>query len=224
MSKARKKPGARARATARDQKKAAGTKGKASGRSSAKTKKSKQHVVIEWAITIAAAVALAFLIQAFLVKPFRVPTPSMADTVAAGDRVLIDRTAYHRHDVNRGDVVAFTGPAAVRGQVLLKRIVGLPGDTLSLKDGVLYVDGRAEEGDYVRRVDGVAERTEAPAETASAPWSLAEPYTVPAGQYYMLGDNRSESFDSRFWGPVPRSSLFGPAFFVYWPPQRLGTL
>jgi signal peptidase I len=179
-----------------------------------------RRIIVEYAVTIAAAALVAFLIQAFAVKPFRIPTPSMADTVRTGDRVLIDRIEYHFRAVHRGDVIVFGGQGPIP---LLKRVVGVPGDTLSLRDGELYVNGQPAPDSYVRRVDGVIEPTK-PGPNAAEPWSLSRPFTVPAGQYFVMGDNRTESADSRFWGTVARSDIIGRAFVVYWPPGQIGGL
>ena len=166
--------------------------------------------------------------QAYIVKPYRVPTPSMANTVKAGERVLIDRTVYHYRSIRRGDIIAFRGPQAVDHIVLLKRVIGLPGDTLSLKDGLVYVDGKLLDEPYLRSSDGSVTQT-LPASSfggpvSDAPWTLARPYTVPAGHYFMMGDNRMDSYDSRYWGPIARSDVIGRAFAVYWPPQDVGGL
>ncbi len=186
------------------------------------------RVALEYAVTAAVAVALAFLVQAYIVKPYRVPTPSMANTVKAGERVLIDRTVYHYRSIRRGDIVAFRGPQAVNHIVLLKRVIGLPGDTLSLSSGHVYVNGKLLDEPYLRSSRGVVAQT-LPATGYGAPgdnvpWTLAHPYTIPAGRYFMMGDNRQDSFDSRYWGPIARSDVIGRAFAVYWPPQDIGGL
>ena len=166
---------------------------------------------------MAVAIAIALVVQAYIVKPFRVPTPSMANTVHAGDRVLIDRVLYGHREIQRGDIVVFRGGAMVDNQVLLKRVVGLPGDKLAAREGRLFVNGDPADEPYVRVVNGQPETTEPGPGGPSTPWSLQEPYTVPSGQYYVLGDNRTDSFDSRFWGPVSRDVIMGRAMVVYWP-------
>ena len=196
--------------------------------STGRAPKRRLRVALDYAVTAAVAVALAFLVQAYIVKPYRVPTPSMANTVKAGERVLIDRTVYHYRSIRRGDIVAFRGPQAVNHIVLLKRVVGLPGDTLSLSGGRLCVNGKPLDEPYLRSGDGSVTQTlpatgyGAPA--SDGPWTLARAYTVPAGHYFMMGDNREDSFDSRFWGPIARSDVIGRAFAVYWPPQDVGGL
>jgi len=172
------------------------------------------------------AIGLALVIQAFLIKPYRIPTPSMVDTLLVGDRVLVDRVSYRFTDVERRDVVVFRYPENT-DVVFIKRVVGLPGDRLQAKDGTLYVNGVAQAEPYVHKTDGVTDPTDPagsiPGTTMSHPWSLVDEYTVPARSYFVMGDNRTDSDDSRVWGPVPAQDLIGKAFFIYWPLDRLGT-
>jgi len=144
----------------------------------------------------------------------------MEDTLLVGDRVLVDRISWRFGDPQRGDIVVFHAP--IPGPALIKRIVGMPGDTLSLRDGAVYVDGRRLDEPYVRWVDGVPEPTQ-PFDTGT-PWALQQPYTVPAGSYFLMGDNRTDSDDSRYFGPVARNQFVGRAFARYWPPGRIGGL
>jgi len=174
------------------------------------------RTALEYAVIVALAVGAALVVQAFLVKPFNIPTPSMASTVRVGDRVLVDRISYHFTSVDRGDVITFTGHGPIP---LLKRGVGVPGDTLSIRGDRLYVNGRPASEATVRRVGGEPEPT-LPGPDADAPWSLWRPYTVPDGEYFVMGDNRTDSADSRFWGTVERSEIVGKAFMVYWPPRH----
>lgn len=166
------------------------------------------------------AIGVALFVQAFLVKPYRIPSESMQDTLLIGDRVLVDRLSWRFSTPQRGDVVVFNPPYG--GTVLIKRIVGLPGDQLSLQDGALFVNGAALDEPYVRRLGGEAVPTE-PFENG-LPWGLAEPYVVPSGTYFMMGDNRINSGDSRDFGPIAREELVGRAFALYWPPTRIGSI
>ena len=129
-------------------------------------------------------------------------------------------TMWRFSEPARGDIVVFHSP--IPGPVLIKRIVGMPGDTLSLRDGAVYVNGRRLAEPYVRRVDGHPAPSE-PFETG-LPWALQQPYKVPAGSYFLMGDNRTDSKDSRDFGPVTRDRLVGRAFARYWPPGRIGGL
>jgi len=181
---------------------------------------SRRRVVLEYVILAVVAIAMALLIQAFLVKPYRIPSESMENTLLIGDRVLVDRISWRFSEPERGDIVVFHPPGP--GPVLIKRIVGMPGDTLALRDGAVYVDGRRLSEPYVRHVDDRPEPTE-PFDTGLS-WALQQPCKVPVGSYFLMGDNRTDSKDSRDFGPVARGKLVGRAFARYWPPGRLGGL
>jgi signal peptidase I len=185
------------------------------------------RLFVEYAVILAVALGVAFLVQAFVVKPYRIPSPSMVPTLDPGDRVLVARFLYHLTSPARGDIVVFKYPLDTH-VVFIKRVIGLPGDTLSLRDGHVYVNGVRRNEPYLLKVNGRPSPTDpAPAiagSTLSEPWSLNQPYKVPAGTYFMMGDNRLDSDDSRVWGPVPARDLIGKAFFVYWPVSRIGSL
>lgn len=181
-------------------------------------------------LMIVGALALAFLVKALLAQAFYIPSGSMIPTLQIGDRVIVEKLSYRFGDPQRGDVVVFHRPGVARpsGPVqsakeflqglgllqpdanidLIKRIVGLPGETVRLKGGVLFVNGRPLPEPY-----------------AVADTRDYGPVTVPDGQYLMLGDNRPNSDDSRFsLGTVPRDHLVGKAFVILWPPgsARMG--
>ena len=180
----------------------------------------RRRLIIEYAIIAIVAVLVAVLVQAYIVKPYRIPSESMENTLMPGDRVFVNRFIYHFKDVNRGNVVVFKSPSD--GTVLIKRVIGLPGNVISLKDGSVYVDGKKLDEPYVRTDAGAPEPTE-PFDNGE-PWDLQKPYTVPAGNYFMMGDNRTNSGDSREFGPVSQNALIGEAFFIYWPLNRIGTI
>ena len=187
----------------------------------------RRNAFVDYGIIAVVAIALALVIQGFVVKPYRIPSPSMNDTLLPGDRVLVNRLMYHFRDPQHGDIVVFTWPVN-RKYVFIKRIIGVPGDTISLKAGRVYVNGEQISEPYVRQVNGVAVPTQpAPATagtTMSQPWSLQQPYEVPAGEYFVMGDNRTESDDSRDWGPVPRRAILGEAVVTFWPLGHLRLL
>jgi signal peptidase I len=193
---------------------------RAARRSRSRRRRGPVGTVLEYVVIIAVAVVVALVVEAYAFKPFVIPTPSMANTVRVNDRVLIDRLTYHFRAVHRGDVVVFTGHGPVP---LLKRVVGVPGDTLTVAGGRLYVNGAPAADGFVRVVGGRREPT-LPGPDAAAPWSLARPFKVPAGAYYVMGDNRTDSDDSRYWGTVARSQIMGRAFFIYWPLGQVGGL
>jgi signal peptidase I len=195
--------------------------------------------VAELVVIIAVALGLALGIQAFIVKPYEIPSGSMLPTLHLGQRILVDRIGMHFSDPKVGDVYVFHPPASETcaddrqgqngdgqdaaqacdvqqrqesTQTYVKRVVGLPGDHLSIRDGHVYRDGKREKDGYTIPCDGSGE--------CNFPGTI----TVPRGDYYMMGDNRPDSLDSRFWGPVPRAWLIGEAFLTYWPPDRIGIL
>jgi len=183
--------------------------------------------VLEYAGIAVVAVLVALAVQAWLIKPYRIPSESMLDTLRPGDRVLVNRFVYHLREPERGDVVVFRYPKDP-AVVFIKRIIGTPGDVVSVRDGSVYVNGHAVREPYVHRTAGLADPTIAQASIAGStlhdPWSLSEPYTVPAGRYFVMGDNRTDSDDSRDWGTVPRTAIVGEGLAIYWPLSRLHAL
>jgi signal peptidase I len=188
------------------------------GAAPARRPASHSRTILEYAVLAVVAIVVALLVQAFLVKPYRIPSESMENTLLIGDRVLVDRVSWRFDEPQRGDIVVFHPPFS--GPVLIKRIIALPGETVSLSGGHVFIDGRRLDEPYVRRLDGVEEPTEPFAN--GLPWSLEQPYTVPEGSYFVMGDNRTDSGDSREFGPVPRGQMVGRAFARYWPPSRIG--
>ena len=183
------------------------------------------RTIVDWLVTITVAVAFVLAFQAEVAKPYRIPSSSMEPTLHCAkpgahcegrfdDRVIANRLAYTVGDPKRGQVVVFTAPKAADrcgprsgGSAFVKRVVGLPGELVSERDGVIYIDGKRLVEPYID-----------PSRTGhgSRSWPL-----IPAGHYFLLGDNRTRSCDSRSWGTVPRSSLIGPVMLTYWPPGRL---
>jgi signal peptidase I len=168
--------------------------------------------MVELVLTVAVAIGIALLVQAFLVKPYKIPSGSMIPTLAIHQRILVNRLDTHP---GLGDVVVFHPPdlGGASSQTYVKRVVGLPGDRLKIVNGKVFRDGVRERGAYIQSCITGRSLCNFPAEI-----------TVPAGHYYMMGDNRGVSDDSRFWGPVPQASIIGTAFLTYWPLDRIGTL
>jgi signal peptidase I len=187
--------------------------------------RSATRVILEWAAIVALAALAAFFIRAFVVQPFSIPSGSMEPTLKDHDRLLVNKLSYHFHTVHRGDVVVFKKPPdeTTPGITdLVKRAIGLPGETISARDGLVYVDGRYLPQPWLPKVDqGV---TVFP---SSIPGCLPSPpgsCRIPAGEYFMLGDNRTDSADSRFIGPVSGNLFIGRAFILVWPLSRIGFL
>ena len=182
---------------------------------------------LEFAGIVVVAVLMALAVQSWLLKPYRIPSESMMNTLRPGDRVLVNRVVYHMRDPHRGDVIVFRYPEDPR-VVFIKRVVGVPGDVLQVRDGRLYVNGAKTTEPYVHHTGGRTDPTIAQAaisgSTLHDPWSLASPFRVPAGQYFVMGDNRTDSDDSRDWGTVPRTAIVGEGLATYWPLSRLRAL
>jgi len=157
--------------------------------------------VLEIVVIVAAAFAIAMLVQAFLVKPFTIHQVSMEPTLIEGDRILINRLTYHFRDPKNGDIIVFHSPITA-GEDLVKRVIAVGGDTISISGGKVFVNGVAQVEPYLME-QGV---------TSDLPEKQ-----VPAGQLFVMGDNRNNSGDSRFFGTIERKSVIGCAFVVYWP-------
>ena len=204
-----------------------------------KARKSLPRAAAELVLIVAIALGLALAIQAFVVKPYEIPSASMEPTLKIGQRILVDRIGDDFSSPKIGQIWVFHPPtsetcadrsqgvtsaerpdpqacdvagAKQSGQTYVKRVVGLPGDRLSIRRGHVYRNG-------VREFTG----DDVPCTGGGECW-LPKTFTVPKGDYYMMGDNRPDSLDSRFWGPVPRSWMIGKAFLTYWPPDRIGSL
>jgi signal peptidase I len=179
------------------------------------------RVVVDWVVTLAVAVGIVLAIKGWVVNPYRIPTSSMEPTLhcaqpaegceaSSSDRVLANRFLYHLTEPARGDVVVFDTPdAALRecgtSGTFVKRVIGLPGETVSQRGGFIYVNGRRLAEPYAHDRTSVDDGE----------------WTVGPSSYFMMGDNRANSCDSRRWGPVPRENIIGEVFATYWPPQRI---
>ena len=167
---------------------------------------------IEWVAVIVGALVVALVVKTFLIQAFYIPSESMVPTLKVGDRVLVNKLSYTTGDIERGDVVVFArpgGPGSDGIEDLIKRVVGLPGETVEGRDGSVYVDGEELPETYLP--EGV--------ETSVFP-----PYEVPEDHVWVMGDNRGASDDSRRFKAVPTSDVVGRAFVIIWPLPELGTL
>jgi len=192
--------------------------------------------LVELVLIVAVALGLALGIQAFLVKPYRIPSESMVPTLTVGQRVLVNRIGERFTHPSVGDIVVFHPPAgattgnqcgggvppagspcaeatAERADVnFIKRVVAGPGDRISIEDGHVILNGKRQSEPFAEPCG------------SSPDCTFPDEVTVPAGEYFMMGDNRGASDDSRFWGPVPEDWIIGQAFATYWPPKRIGLL
>ena len=203
----------------------------------AKKQKSTANSILELVVIVAVALGLALLIQAFVVKPYRIPSESMVPTLQVGQRVLVNRLTARFGEPSVGDVTVFHPPVGSEQMPLdqcgermprqtacdtptpqesdvnfIKRIVAGPGDTISIVRGRVIRNGKPTSEPFI---------SDTCSNDNGFACTLPRPITIPPGHWFMMGDNRGESDDSRFWGPVPSEWLIGPAFATYWPPSRV---
>lgn len=164
--------------------------------------------VLEFLGILFTATLVAFVMQAYLIKPFQIPTPSMVPTIDPGDRILVNRLAYHFGDIRRGDIIVFRAPPDPSVDYV-KRVIALPGDTIEIVRGQVILNGVPQTEDYAPGMD----------------LSIFPSQTVPADSLFVMGDNRGDSEDSRYWKSpwLPVDNVIGKAVFVYWPLDRIGT-
>lgn len=210
-----------------------------------KAEKTAGGQLLELVVIVAVALGLALGIQALLVKPYRIPSPSMVPTLLEGDRVLVNRIGNTFNEPQVGEIVVFHPPAPANGESpgkgdsgqcgvepapqqpcpkaagqkagvnFIKRVVAGPGDTIAIEGGNVILNGVSQadkEAAYIRPCR--------PGDDCDFPTEI----TIPPDHWFMMGDNRGQSDDSRFWGPVPKAWIIGSAFARYWPPGRLGLL
>jgi signal peptidase I len=196
----------------------------------------RENRLVDLALTVGVAVALAYAVQLWLVKPYRVPSISMARTLHSGDRILAARFLYHFVEPSRGDIIVFhpngRGSSVfathhVSTANYVKRLIGLPGEWVGSATGRVYVcTRRAPESTLgPTRTPGCRFLTEtyttSPTGSCSTVTGAFGPRHLGPDQYLVLGDNRALSFDSRCWGVIERSQIIGRAFAIYWPPARI---
>ncbi len=165
--------------------------------------------VLETIGILLGAILVAWVLQAYLVKPFQIPSESMEPTIDPGDRILVNRLAYRYGEVQRGDIIVFKAPPEPDVD-FVKRVVALAGDTVEVKRGQVIVNGEPQVEDYIN--PNTVDVSNFPATT------------IPEGNVFVMGDNRTNSQDARFWNPpwLPKENIIGKAFFTYWPLNRLG--
>jgi signal peptidase I len=184
----------------------------------------------EWYESLLVAGAFVLFVRTFVVQTYQVPTGSMEKTILVGDHLLVNKFVFGPRlpalahllpyrEVRRGDIIVFKKPEddVNDGNVLVKRAVAGPGDTVLVRDKALFVKGQPADGPYVQHIDPEVYR---PGETGASEMALRRdqfgPFTVPPNSYFGMGDNRDNSLDSRFWGPIPRGNIFGRPFLIYW--------
>ena len=173
----------------------------------------------EWVVVFLIAFAVFALVRVFIVAPFTVPTGSMEPTIQVGDNVLAQKVSVRMgRGASTGDIVVFDNPVAdTEHDILVKRVIAQGGQTVDMVDGVVYVDGVALDEMYVQG-------SSYPLSMQAPGVEVSFPYTVPEGCIWVMGDNRENSADSRYFGAVPQENLIGVAFLRYWPLDRIGLL
>ncbi len=206
---------------------------------SSSTAKSGSGSLVELALIVVTALALALGIQGFLIKPYRIPSESMEPTLDVGQRVLVNRIGNRFSAPEVGEIMVFHPPTGANNSVqqcgdpnqgqghgspcdratpqrsnvnFIKRVVGLPGDRLLIRGGRVIRNGKLAREPFIRPCGSDPDCT------------FSQEITIPPGHYFMMGDNRGSSDDSRFWGPIPKRWIIGGAFATYWPPGRIGLL
>ncbi len=200
--------------------------------------------LVELIVVLAVAVGIAFGVQALIVKPYRIPSGSMEPTLEVNQRVLVNRIGMHFGGPHVGEIAVFHPPASAEEQecgpvahsvtpggaacaqpvpkegsvTYIKRIVAGPGDQIYVKEGHVYRRAAGQRS-FVREHDPYIKPC-----GSSDECDFTTPITIPAGHWFMMGDNRGDSDDSRYWGPVPTGWIIGQAFATYWPPDRIGVL
>ena len=176
---------------------------------------------LEWVAVVLVALVLAFGVRTYVAQMFYIPSGSMLPTLQVGDRIVVDKLSYHLHGVHRGDIVVFRRPPLEHADYsdLVKRVIGLPGDTVSSVDGRVYIDGKRLPEPWLPTPEPMS----SPSPVAEG-FSLMHPYRVPAGEYFVMGDNRTNSEDSRYFGPIPANLIVGKMAFVAWPLDDSGWL
>jgi signal peptidase I len=170
--------------------------------------------MVEWAVVVLLALVVAVVVRTYVFQTFYIPSGSMEPTLMIGDRIIVDKLAFDFHPVERGDIVVFRRPPGERRECagpevtdLVKRVIGLPTETISARGGKVYITGKPLAEPWL------------PAQYAyTAPFG---PVKIPKGDYFMMGDHRTNSCDSRYWGPLPSSYIVGEVVMRIWPPSRI---
>lgn len=167
-------------------------------------------MLLDWVKTIILAIVLSFVFRTYVAEARWIPSESMMPTLKVGDHLIVDKIAYKIEGIKRGDIVIFNPPptAQLDEKVLIKRVVGLPGETIAVKNGSVLINGTPIEEPYI----------------SEKPRSDFGPYLIPNNEVFVMGDNRNNSFDSRFWGPLPINNIIGKAEFRYYPLNEIGIL
>ena len=170
------------------------------------------HRPLSTVLLVAAAIGVAVLVRVFVAEPYIVPTGSMLDTIQLGDRLIGEKISFRLRQPEAGDIITFADPDDP-STTLIKRVIATEGQTVDLRDGVVYVDDEALDEPYTNGKPSEPLTIHSSNLTAD----ISYPYTVPEGYVWVMGDNRTNSADSRYFGAIPVSSITSRALFIYWP-------
>ncbi|MDD3519912.1 MAG: signal peptidase I [Actinomycetota bacterium] len=174
---------------------------------SSKKEKSRSKELLSYLIVILCAALVSILFRIFLFEPFIVPSPSMEPTLMVNDKVIVNKFSYKYFGIERGDLITFHSPID-NNKDLVKRAIAFEGETITLKDdGSIYINDEKLERDFYNPND--------------KPIYREESYKIGKNEIFVMGDNRNNSYDSRYFGPVMETEVFGKVFFIYWPPSRI---
>lgn len=185
---------------------------------SEKSEASRGHAFLSWVVTIGIAIVIALLFRTFVAEVYVVPSGSMLETIQEGDRLVGEKVSFHFRSPEQGEVVTFLDPEDHQ-TILIKRVIAVGGQTVDLQDGTVYVDGQALDEPYT-----LGKRTGPIVRDASPFGTISYPFTVPDGYVWVMGDNRTNSLDSRYFGAVPVSDVTSRAAFIFWPISDASTL
>lgn len=179
--------------------------------------------IIELVGVVVVALVVAFLLRTFVIATYSIPSGSMEPTLQVGDRIVVDKLSYHLHGVDRGNIIVFSTPpkedcAGPPVANLVKRVIGLPGETISLSGGDVFINGRQLAEPWLP----ASQRGRTYPGPSPEAYALHHAFKVPSGDVYVMGDNRTLSCDSRYWGPISESTIVGKVDLRIWPLSRLG--
>ncbi|MEG0071962.1 MAG: signal peptidase I [Raoultibacter sp.] len=172
--------------------------------------------IFSFAVKVALMLVCIWALREFVVTPYQIPSGSMETTIMTGDKVFSEKVSYYIHPVQPGDIITFPS-TEIAGQVLIKRCIAVGGQTVDLVDGNVVVDGVVLQEPYTNGLPSTPL-------TPAADVSLSYPYTIPEGELWVMGDNRTNSADSRYFGSIDASSVLGRGALIYWPFNRFGLL
>jgi len=169
-----------------------------------------KHWLFDWSETIVVAFIMALIIRAFFLQVFWIPSSSMEPSLDIQDRLVVNKVQYHFSDPKRMDVVVFrqVAPEGTPKRDIIKRVIGLPGEVLYIRNGKIYINNKLLQEDHALNQD----------------YSNFGPVQVPKDSYFVMGDNRPASADSRYWGFLPRENIIGPAWLLIWPLNKISLI